>query len=273
LRDLSHGELNGLIEKVLSSSVDTIEKIAPYGRTIVDIWITKGLYDLGRKHKINPYFGPISYQLATTPQPSENSELTIGFGAVQIPTNPRFIGLMGLASMGLVVGLKGLGEIGINGEPPERKIGEDIDFEGISQHVKSIISSHTKEEYRLTDDDPGADNHAFGGYTPDYGNGEQETFFVTDWFSVYEPVTDYLNDISLGEGIGFGENLSVNDVTKKIHETRAQTGYGLGNTLEQSQFFIVRRAVGIAMAKMIWVEVSNERRIRHYPTAPPFPLS
>ncbi len=256
----------------MSSSVDTIEKIAPYSRTIVDLWITKGLYDLGRKHKINPYFGPISYQLATTPQPSENSELTIGFGAIEIPTNPRFIGLMGLASMGLVVGLQGIGEIGINGEPPERKIGEDIDFSGISEHVKSLISANTKEQYKTTEEDPGEENHAFGGYTGEYV-GEQETFFVTDWFSVYPAITEYLNDLSLGEGIGFGENQTVEEVTKKIHETRAQTGYGLGNTLEQSQFFIVRRAIGISMAKMIWVEVNNERRIRHYPNPIPFPLS
>lgn len=269
---MSHGELNGLIERVLAGGIEGVEKIAPYTRSLVNLWITKGLYDLGKKHKINPYFGPISYQLATSPNPSENSELTIGFGAIEIPTNPRFIGMMGLASMGLVVGLQGIGEIGIGGEPPERKIGEDIDFSGISEHVKSLISANTKEQYKTTEEDPGEENHAVGGYTGEYV-GEQETFFVTDWFAIYPAITDYLNDLSLGEGIGFGENQTVGEVTKKIHETRAKTGYGLGDTLEQSQFFIVRRAIGIAMAKMIWVEVNNERRIRHYPNPIPFPLS
>ncbi len=269
---MSHGELNGLIEKVLSSSVDTIEKIAPYSRVLLDLWISKGLYDLGKKHKINPYFGPISYQLATTPNPSENSELTIGFGALQIPTNPRFIGLMGLASMGLVVGLQGIGEIGLNGEPPERKIGEDIDYSGISEHVKSIIQMHTTEKYVKVSADPGEDNHGFGGYDPGSGYGEENLFFITNWNLVYEPITDYLNDYSLGEGIGFGQNETVQDVTKKINDTRKRAGLNL-NELNESQFFKVRRAVGIAMAKMIWVEVSNERRIRHYPKAIPFPLS
>jgi len=272
LRDLSHSELNGLIERVLAGGIDGIEKLAPYGRTIVDIWITKGLYDLGRKHKINPYFGPISYQLATTPEPSANSELTIGFGAVEIPTNPRFIGLMGLASMGLVVGLQGIGEIGLNGEPPERKIGEDIDYSGISEHVKSIIQKNSSEKYVKVSVDPGADNHGFGGYDPGSGYGEENLFFVTDWNLVYEPITDYLNDYSLGEGIGFGENQTVDQVTKKINETRRRAGLNL-HELNESQFFSVRRAVGIAMAHMIWVEVSNERRIRHYPKAIPFPLS
>ncbi len=125
MRDLAPKDFEQTIIKLLDLGTDSIEKLAPHADKLADLFVIYGLYETGKKAGINPFWGPLSYKLATTPEETP-SELSVGFGwgatQIKIPASVRMVGVLGLASMGLAISLSQLGEAVINGTGPGPEI-------------------------------------------------------------------------------------------------------------------------------------------------------
>jgi len=249
---LSQNELGELIEKILSSGVDTIEKLAPHTRALIDLFISQGLYKLGEDKGVNPLFGPISYALATTPEPSENTiELGfMNFGSLKIPATPRFVGLMGLSAFGLIVSLgEGLGGAG----SPD--IGENVDYNRIVEKSNDIISANTKKEVLNPKDKP-----------------PHEEVYRTDWPNVYPALTVMINEVIVSEKIGTGLDKTEKYVKKQIEKTRKISAVER-DTLYNLDYTRMRRCIGVSCAYIVNEEVNWLRKRYNYPKAATFPLT
>jgi len=125
LRDLSPQDFEQTIIKLLDLGTDSIEKLAPHADKLADLFIIYGLYQTGKDAGINPFWGPLSYRLATTPEENPG-EISVGFGwgatQIQVPASTRMIGVLGLASMGLAISLSQLSEAVKEGTGPGPEI-------------------------------------------------------------------------------------------------------------------------------------------------------
>ena len=152
MRDLAPKDFESTIIKLLDLGSDSVEKLAPHADKLADLFIIYGLYQTGKDAGINPFWGPLSYRLATTPEENPG-EISVGFGwgatQIQVPASTRMIGVLGLASMGLAISLSQLSESVRKGTGP----GPEIPIEAYTpppipeSDFKAIIEENTRITY------------------------------------------------------------------------------------------------------------------------------
>ena len=149
---MSAEDLESTIIKLLDLGTDSVEKLAPHADKLADLFLMYGLYETGKKIGINPYWGPISYRLATTEEENPGVvKMGFGWGASQVslPASVRMVGVLGLTSMGLAVSLSQLSQSVTDGTGPGPEIPIDayvppaID----ESEFKEIIEENTATSY------------------------------------------------------------------------------------------------------------------------------
>jgi len=236
ITDLSQVEMEGVIEKLLMAGTDTIEKLAPHASELTDLFITYGLYQISKEAGINPFFGPVSYQMMIRPE-AEVPEFKIGFGfgaaQVQIPASVRFMGVLGLASLGLAMGLSNLEMPGSSGR--------SVADEPSKTELEEIIVTHTV----ITDVIP-----PFTGTPP-----PAIQVFTTDWVGVENTITAIVKLAEVPSGFGYVKN--------ELAKARNKTGFT--NRLNSTQFDSMKGQVAESMSKSLKIIWDFEKRRRGLP--------